>query len=102
MLVGGGANYIVNESTPEKQAAAWRFAKYLDEPETQAEWAAATGYIPIRKSAVDAARWSRSCGAGSPTTRWRTTSSRSAPRTSPTAGPVIGPYVAGVKACAAR
>ena len=53
ILVGGAALYIVNKSAPEKQEAAWRFAKFLNEPETQATWAADTGYIPIRKSAVD-------------------------------------------------
>jgi len=50
--VGGGALFISNKSSPAKQAAAWRYAKFLNEPETQAEWAAGTGYIPIRKSAT--------------------------------------------------
>lgn len=52
ILVGGAALYIVNKSAPEKQEAAWRFAKFLNDPQTQATWAADTGYIPIRKSAV--------------------------------------------------
>ena len=51
-FVGGGANYIVKGDDPAKVEAAWRFAKYLDEPETQAKWAQ-TGYIPIRQSAID-------------------------------------------------
>jgi len=51
-FVGGGANYIVKGSDPAKIEAAWRFAKYLDDPETQAKWAQ-TGYIPIRQNAVD-------------------------------------------------
>jgi sn-glycerol 3-phosphate transport system substrate-binding protein len=50
-FIGGGANYIVKGDSPEKVEAAWRFAKYLDEPEVQAKWAQ-TGYIPIRKAAV--------------------------------------------------
>jgi sn-glycerol 3-phosphate transport system substrate-binding protein len=53
ILVGGAALYIVNKSSPEKQEAAWRFAKFLNDPQTQATWAADTGYIPIRKSSVD-------------------------------------------------
>jgi sn-glycerol 3-phosphate transport system substrate-binding protein len=53
VLVGGAANYIVNKSSPEKQAAAWQFAKFLNEPETQAEWAVGTGYVPIRQSAAN-------------------------------------------------
>jgi len=50
-FVGGGANYIVKGKDPKKVEAAWRFAKYLDEPQVQAKWAV-TGYIPIRKSSV--------------------------------------------------
>jgi sn-glycerol 3-phosphate transport system substrate-binding protein len=51
-FVGGGANYVVKDDDPAKVEAAWRFAKYLDEPATQAKWAQ-TGYIPIRQSAVE-------------------------------------------------
>jgi sn-glycerol 3-phosphate transport system substrate-binding protein len=51
-FVAGGANYIVKGDAPEKVEAAWRFAKYLDEPEVQAKWSA-SGYIPIVKAAVD-------------------------------------------------
>ncbi len=53
VLVGGGANYIVNKSSPEKQAAAWQYAKFLNDPENQADWSVSTGYIPIRQSAAD-------------------------------------------------
>ena len=52
VLVGGAANYIVNKSAPEKQAAAYEFAKFLASPKIQSEWAAATGYVPVSKSAV--------------------------------------------------
>jgi sn-glycerol 3-phosphate transport system substrate-binding protein len=53
VLVGGAANYIVKKSSPEKQAAAWQFAKFLNHPETQAEWTVGTGYVPIRQAAAD-------------------------------------------------
>jgi sn-glycerol 3-phosphate transport system substrate-binding protein len=53
VLVGGGANYISRKSSPEKQAAAWQFAKFLNEPEIQAEWSVGTGYVPIRTAAAD-------------------------------------------------
>jgi len=60
-LVGGAALYIMKQSAPEKQAAVWQYLKYLNEVEVQADWAAATGYIPTRQSAVDEpvlqARW---------------------------------------------
>jgi sn-glycerol 3-phosphate transport system substrate-binding protein len=53
VFVGGAANYISKESSSEKQAAAWQFAKFLNEPESQAEWSSGTGSIPIRQSAVN-------------------------------------------------
>ena len=53
VLVSGGANYIVkNDKSPEKQAAAWQYLKYLDDTQTQAKWAVGSGYMPIRKSAA--------------------------------------------------
>lgn len=52
LLVGGAANYIVNKSAPEKQAAAYEFAKFLVTDKTQSEWAAATGYVPVSKKAA--------------------------------------------------
>ena len=52
VLVGGAANYIMSHSTPAKQAAAYEFAKFLSAPKTQSAWAAATGYVPISRSAV--------------------------------------------------
>ena len=53
VLVGGGANYIVKKSSPEKQAAAWQYAKFLNDPQTQADWSISTGYVPIRQSAAN-------------------------------------------------
>lgn len=53
VLVGGAANYISRKSSPEKQAAAWQFAKFLNEPESQADWSAGTGYVPIRQAAAN-------------------------------------------------
>jgi sn-glycerol 3-phosphate transport system substrate-binding protein len=50
-FVGGGANYIV-KGDDAKVEAAWRYASYLTEPETQAKWAQ-SGYVPIRQAAVD-------------------------------------------------
>jgi sn-glycerol 3-phosphate transport system substrate-binding protein len=41
VLVGGAANYILNKSSPAKQAAAYEFAKFLAQPGTQSAWAAA-------------------------------------------------------------
>jgi sn-glycerol 3-phosphate transport system substrate-binding protein len=53
VLVGGGALYIVRRSVPEKQAAVWEYLKFLTTPESQADWAAGTGYVPIRESSIE-------------------------------------------------
>ena len=53
VLVSGGALYMVNKSAPEKQAAAWKFLRYLDQPETMTKWAIGTGYLPILKASAD-------------------------------------------------
>ena len=86
------ALYIVNKSAPAKQEAAWRFAKFLNEPQTQATWAAGTGYIPIREVGGRPRRRSSNDGPRTPASRSRTTSSLAAWRARATAGPVIGDY----------
>ena len=52
VLVSGGALYMVNKSAPAKQAAAWKFLKFLDDPANMTTWAIGTGYLPIRKSSA--------------------------------------------------
>ena len=90
-LVGGAALYITTTGTPEQQAAAYEFAKFLNEPQSQAEWAAATGYIPIRKSATEleplVGAW-----ADQPALRVAYDQLLGGSETEATAGPVIGPY----------
>jgi sn-glycerol 3-phosphate transport system substrate-binding protein len=44
----------IMSARPEKERdAAWKFIKWLMEPEQQAEWFAGSGYVPIRNSAYD-------------------------------------------------
>lgn len=50
--VGDGSLWITNRTSAAKQAAAWKFAKFLDAPEQQAALSIATGYVPVRKSAA--------------------------------------------------
>ncbi|MDA8398557.1 MAG: ABC transporter substrate-binding protein [Actinomycetota bacterium] len=52
VFVGGAGLYMVKRSPPERQDAAWQYIKYLVAPAQQATWAAATGYVPVRKSSV--------------------------------------------------
>jgi sn-glycerol 3-phosphate transport system substrate-binding protein len=52
--VGGGALWMVGKGkSDESKAATWDFMKYLNEPAQQALWSKLTGYIPIRKSAIE-------------------------------------------------
>jgi sn-glycerol 3-phosphate transport system substrate-binding protein len=44
---------ILNLRPEEEQEAAWKFIKWLVEPEQQAEWFAGTGYLPASRAAVD-------------------------------------------------
>ena len=50
-VAGGGLSITARD--PEKQAAGWRFVEFLTSPESQATWAAATGYTPVRLSSIE-------------------------------------------------
>ena len=50
VVVGGASLFIVNKSPAIEQEAARIFARWLNEPEQQAEWHIGSGYIPLRKS----------------------------------------------------
>lgn len=44
---------IMANSTDEERLAAWLFIKYLSSEEITTDWAIKTGYLPVRKSALD-------------------------------------------------
>jgi len=48
-----GASISVYKTTPEKELASWLLIKFLGEKAQTTKWAAATGYLPVRKSAKD-------------------------------------------------
>jgi sn-glycerol 3-phosphate transport system substrate-binding protein len=45
--------WIMSGRPQAEQDAAWKFIKWLVEPEQQAEWFAGSGYLPVRNSAYD-------------------------------------------------
>lgn len=47
-----GPNFVLFNSTPEQQQAAWAFVKFFTTPKMSVRWARGTGYLPIRRSAV--------------------------------------------------
>jgi sn-glycerol 3-phosphate transport system substrate-binding protein len=91
VLVGGAALYIVNQSAPEKQAAAYDFAKFLNRPDVQSEWAAATGYVPVRKSATTMSPLAEKYQQ-QPEYKVAYDQLLGGAENAATAGPVIGPY----------
>lgn len=53
VITGGGNLAIFNNDNPEKQEAAWRFIRFLTEPEIMARWCAGTGYLPVTRSSFE-------------------------------------------------
>jgi sn-glycerol 3-phosphate transport system substrate-binding protein len=49
----GRALWIMGDRPEAEQQAAWKLARWLAEPEQQAELFAGTGYLPVRLSAYD-------------------------------------------------
>ena len=47
-----GSNLTILRSTPERQLATWLFIEYATSRDATAGWAAATGYLPVRRSAL--------------------------------------------------
>jgi len=52
-LVGGAALWILNQRSDKEQEAAWKYIKYLVEPQQQADWYSGSGYFPMRISAYE-------------------------------------------------
>jgi sn-glycerol 3-phosphate transport system substrate-binding protein len=51
--VYGRSLWIMGSRPEAERDAAWKFIKWLMEPEQQAEWFAGSGYLPVRNSAYD-------------------------------------------------
>lgn len=52
---GGGNFYIFKGIAKEKQEAAWKFVRFMSEPERLAKWSLDTGYVAPRKSSYETA-----------------------------------------------
>ena len=48
---GGGNFYVFKNATPEQQQAAYKFAKWMTQPENAASWGINTGYVAVSPSA---------------------------------------------------
>jgi sn-glycerol 3-phosphate transport system substrate-binding protein len=88
---GGSALYISSRVPPVDQAAAWEYMTFLDSPQSQATWAAGTGYVPVRRSST-ATSTVRTLWTTHPGFKVAYTELMSGPTTPATSGAVIGPY----------
>ena len=52
---GGGNFYIFKKATPAQQEAAFKFAKWITQPERAAKWSMDTGYVAISDAAYNTA-----------------------------------------------
>ena len=50
---GGGNFFIFKKAPAAEQAAAYRFAKWLTQPERAAQWSIDTGYVAVSPAAYD-------------------------------------------------
>lgn len=50
---GGGNFFIFKKATPAQQEAAFKFAKWLTQPERAAQWGIETGYVAVSPAAWD-------------------------------------------------
>jgi len=53
VTLGGGAAIMPSDLAPEKRRAAWTFLKWILSTEQTARLSQQTGYLPVRKSAVE-------------------------------------------------
>jgi sn-glycerol 3-phosphate transport system substrate-binding protein len=51
--VGGASLWIVDGKGDAKTAAAWEYITYLVSAQAQSDWAATTGYVPVRTDALE-------------------------------------------------
>jgi sn-glycerol 3-phosphate transport system substrate-binding protein len=88
---GGSGVYISSKASPLHQAAAWNYLSYICNTQSQATWAAGTGYIPVRKSSAQTATVQR-LWVTSPGYKVAYNEINNGANTPATSGSVIGPY----------
>ncbi len=88
---GGSGVYISSRVPALDQAAAWTYIAYLMNTQSQATWAAGTGYIPVRKSSAQTATVQH-LWATQPGYKVAYNQINNGANTPATQGSVIGPY----------
>ncbi len=88
---GGSGVYISNKVPAINQAAAWDYLSYICNTQSQATWAAGTGYIPVRKSSAQTATVQH-LWATNPGYKVAYNEINNGTNSPATSGSVIGPY----------
>ena len=83
--------WVAKDRPQAEQEAAWKFIKWLMEPEQQAEWFAGSGYLPVRKSSYDLPA-AQQIMAKYPGFRVAKDIFLASPVTPATLGPLLGPF----------
>jgi sn-glycerol 3-phosphate transport system substrate-binding protein len=89
-LIGGASLWPVNSGDPVKIAATWNFITYLVAAEQQSEWAASTGYVPVRSDALTIDPY-KTTVATDPRFAVAFDQLKASPEGLTSAGPVVGP-----------
>jgi multiple sugar transport system substrate-binding protein len=55
----GGENLFLFKSSPEREAAAWKFAEFVMSEAFQTEWASQTGYLPTNLKSQKSAEYAK-------------------------------------------
>jgi sn-glycerol 3-phosphate transport system substrate-binding protein len=87
----GRAMWVSKNRPEEEQQAAWKFIKWLMEPEQQAEWFAGSGYLSVRNDAYDLPA-AQEIMAKYPQFRIPVDAFQASPATPSTIGPLLGPF----------
>jgi sn-glycerol 3-phosphate transport system substrate-binding protein len=87
------ALWILNSHPKEEQEAAWKFVKWLVEPEQQAEWFAGSGWIPANVKALELPA-AQEVEGKYPQFKTAADLCLSAPSTPTSVGALLGPFTA--------
>ncbi|MDP2949354.1 MAG: ABC transporter substrate-binding protein [Chloroflexota bacterium] len=88
----GRALWILKSHPKAEQDAAWKFIKWLMEPEQQAEWYSGSGYLPARVSAFEMPA-AKEVEAEYPQFKIAADLYLAAPSTPASLGPLLGPFI---------
>jgi sn-glycerol 3-phosphate transport system substrate-binding protein len=91
ITVAGASLWIVKARPEAEQEAAWKFIRFLAEPEQQATWYGGSGYFPIRRDAFDEPA-AQKAEARYPYLRVAPQQLQQGARNRATQGPILGPF----------